>query len=66
MRLIHISRLKDEKGVPYHPQHVRKLVREGKFPRPVHIGRLTAFDEAEIDAYLEDLKAVRDSKLETV
>ena len=61
MRIIHISKLGDEKGIPFHPQHIRKLIRSGKFPRPVHVGRLTAFDEADIDRYLESLKAERDA-----
>ena len=60
MRLIHIARLKAEKGIPYHPQHIRRLVKQGKFPRPIHCGRLTTFDEAEIDVHLETLKAARD------
>jgi hypothetical protein len=64
MRLIHISKLKDEKGIPYHPQHIRKLVRQGKFPRPIHCGHFTTFDEAEIDEHLEALKAARDSTME--
>jgi hypothetical protein len=61
MRLIHISKLKDEKGIPFHPQHIRKLIKQRKFPQPIHCGRLTTFDEAEIDAHLEALKAHRDT-----
>jgi hypothetical protein len=63
MRLIHISKLEDEKGIPYHPQHIRKLIRLGKFPKPIHCGRFTTFDEQEIDAHLASLKAARDSGL---
>ncbi len=60
MRLIHISKLKDEKGIPYHPQHIRKLVKSGQFPKPIRCGKLTTFDESEIDAHLEALKAQRE------
>jgi hypothetical protein len=64
MRLIHIARLRAEKGIPYHPQHIRRLIRANKFPRPIPCGRLTTFDEEEVDSYLEGLKAERDLKLE--
>jgi hypothetical protein len=60
MRLIHISRLKDEKGIPYHPQHIRKLCKAKKFPQPIRCGKMTCFDESEIDAHLEALKAQRE------
>jgi hypothetical protein len=61
MRLIPIALLKFEKGIPWHPQHVRKLARQGKFPKPIRCGHLTCFDEQEIEAFLEGLKAARDS-----
>jgi hypothetical protein len=26
------------KGIDYHPNHIRRLVHAGKFPKPVHLG----------------------------
>jgi hypothetical protein len=66
MRLIPIARLKTEKGIPYHPQHIRKLSKQGKFPKPIKCGKLTTFDEGEIDAHLEALKVERDLKPEVL
>ncbi len=60
MRLIHISQLKPKKGLEYHPQHLRKLVKQKKFPAPIPGMGRTYFDESEIDAHLEALKAKRD------
>jgi predicted DNA-binding transcriptional regulator AlpA len=34
--------------VPLHPQHIRKLVKRGEFPRPVRIGGRTAFRRSDI------------------
>jgi predicted DNA-binding transcriptional regulator AlpA len=34
--------------VPLHPQHVRKLIKRGQFPAPVHIGGRTAFRRRDI------------------
>ena len=40
--------------VGYHPAHVMKLVKEGKFPRPVRLNdRAVVFVEEEIDAWME-------------
>ena len=64
MRLIHISKLLPEKGIPYCEQHIRKLIKAGKFPQPIRCGKLTTFDEGEIDAHLEAMKAERDRKAE--
>lgn len=34
--------------IPLHPQHIRKLVKRGLFPAPVHIGGRTAFRRRDI------------------
>jgi hypothetical protein len=44
MKLIHISELKAAKGLPYHVQHVRKLVKAGRFPKPFPGFGRTVFD----------------------
>ena len=39
--------------VGYHPEHLMRLVRQGKFPAPVHLGpRTVAFVEDEVNAWL--------------
>ena len=35
-------------GVPYHIQHLRKLVRRGEFPTPVPLGRRRAWVRGEV------------------
>ena len=41
----------------YHPGHVMRLVREGKFPKPIKLGEGEAgavrFVESEVDAWLD-------------
>lgn len=39
--------------VPYHPQHIRKLVKRGEFPAPVKLGRRTAFRRRDIREWCE-------------
>lgn len=34
--------------VPYHPAHIHKLIRRGEFPKPVKLGRRTAFRRRDI------------------
>lgn len=34
--------------VPYHPAHINKLIRRGEFPKPVKLGRRTAFRRRDI------------------
>jgi predicted DNA-binding transcriptional regulator AlpA len=61
IKLIHISELKSAKGIPYCPQHIRKLIKQKKFPQPLPGIFLTTFIEEEIDAYVEGLIAERDA-----
>jgi prophage regulatory protein len=52
-----------EKGIKFSRQHLRRLIRQGKFPAPCKLGENTnAWPEAEIDKYLEDRIAARDQQ----
>jgi prophage regulatory protein len=51
-----------KKGIPFTRQHIHKLIRNKRFPRPIKIGGGTnAWPEQEIDNYLEDCIAKRDT-----
>ena len=52
--------------VGYHPEHLMRLVRQGKFPRPVQLGpRSVAFVEEEVNAWLKERIAERDAGVGT-
>jgi prophage regulatory protein len=52
--------LDELKGIRYSRAHLWKLERKGKFPRRIALGEnAIAWDEEEIDAYLEAKKAAR-------
>jgi predicted DNA-binding transcriptional regulator AlpA len=49
-----------EKGIRYHPNHIRRLVKRGKFPAPFYLSERTpAWCESTIDAWLDQLEAAR-------
>ncbi len=53
MRMLDLSDLRDRKGIKFSRQHLYRLVKAGKFPRPVKLGGNTnAWVEAEVDKYL--------------
>ena len=61
MKLLSYADLRD-KGIKYSKVHLWRLVKEGKFPKPVQVGkgaRLTWID-TEIDALLAARIAARD------
>jgi predicted DNA-binding transcriptional regulator AlpA len=51
-----------ERGIHYSKSQIWRKAREGSFPKPVYPGRSPAWTEPEIDEYLEQLIAKRDSK----
>jgi predicted DNA-binding transcriptional regulator AlpA len=65
MRLLTFTDLKQQKGIPYCRDHLRRKVNAGEFPKPVSIGpashprRRVAWVEEEVDAYLEEIAAQR-------
>ena len=53
------------KQVGYHPSHVMRLVRAGKFPQPVRLGpNSVAFVEDEVEAWMKARVEARDKRLE--
>ncbi len=52
--------------VGYHPEHIMRLARQGKFPQPVMLGpRTVAFVEEEVNAWLKERIAERDAGIGT-
>jgi prophage regulatory protein len=51
------------KGINFHRTHIDRLVRAGKFPRPIKIGEnKNAWIEEEIDALILAKRAARDAE----
>ena len=51
--------------VCYHPGHIRRLIRDGKFPTPIRLGEnRVAWIESEIDEWLEAKRQERDEPTE--
>jgi prophage regulatory protein len=61
MKLLSIDELKSVKGVVYSKPHLWRLIRAGKFPRPIRLGQnRIAFPESEIDDWVQSKIAERD------
>jgi predicted DNA-binding transcriptional regulator AlpA len=49
----------------FHPEHVMRLARAGQFPKPIKLGltenSATRFSEEEVDAWIGQRLAARDS-----
>jgi predicted DNA-binding transcriptional regulator AlpA len=59
-RLLTYPELDDKKGIHYSRSHLWLLEREGKFPLRVRVGANSiAWDEEEIDAYINAKRAAR-------
>jgi hypothetical protein len=53
VRLIDPHALREEKGITYHPNHLRVLWKRGEFPAPFQLSpRRIAWLEEEIDAWI--------------
>lgn len=64
MKLLGIDELRPAKGILYSKPHLWRLIRAGKFPRPIRLGEnRIAFPEHEIDAWLEAKVAERDTQV---
>ena len=60
--LLSIDDLKTLKGIPYSKPHLWRLIRGGKFPRPIRLGEnRIAFPEHEIDLWVQEKIAERDA-----
>lgn len=65
MRLILFNELKPKKSIPYCRDHVRRLSKVDRFPKPVPLSnRRIAFVEDEIDAWIAAKIASRDGRTE--
>jgi prophage regulatory protein len=61
MKMLCLKDLRD-RGIRFSRQHLHRLIKQGRFPRPVKLGVVTnAWPETEIDSYLNDCIAKRDS-----
>lgn len=60
-----VSKKEAARAVGYHPEHLMRLVREGKFPRPVRPGSgkhgAVRFVESELEAWLTQRMQDRDA-----
>ncbi len=62
MRVIGYDQLKPEKGIPYTRDHLRRLVKAGRFPKPIRLGESRiAWIESEVDEYLKARAAAREA-----
>ena len=63
MKLISIREL-DGMGVSYSRAHIYRLVRAGKFPKPIKLGEnRIAWVEAEVDEWINNKIAERDADM---
>jgi prophage regulatory protein len=54
IKLLSFPQLKAEKGISFHRDYLRRLVKSGQFPRPIKIGAARiAWSEAEIDLWID-------------
>ena len=62
MRLIDAKGLKEKKGIDYSDTHRDRLIKAGKFPKPINLGpgRKLHWNEDEIDALIAAMLAQRD------
>jgi prophage regulatory protein len=62
VRVISFAGLKSEKGIGFSSVWIRKLIADGKFPKPIPLGKQrVAFLESEIDDWIAERAAERDS-----
>ena len=60
MKFITYAELKPVKGIGYTRRHLRDLVRDGKFPKPIELSEARiAWVEDEVDAWLAEKAALR-------
>jgi prophage regulatory protein len=63
MNVLRFKQLKTEKGIPFSRQHIKRLERDGKFPRSVPFGANTeVYVEEEVDRWKAERVAMRDAR----
>ena len=60
LRLIDIQSLKAKLGIGGNATVYRHINNDPHFPKPVKVGRLTRFVDAEVDSYIEQLARARE------
>jgi predicted DNA-binding transcriptional regulator AlpA len=61
-KLVLRADLKAKKNIPFTNKHLLELEKRGIFPKRTYLGPQTpAWDEAEVDAYIEERFADRDA-----
>jgi prophage regulatory protein len=66
LRLIPANQLGPLKGIVYSRSHLDRLVKAGRFPKPIKIGAgRNAYLEAEIDQYIKSKIDARDATAST-
>jgi prophage regulatory protein len=65
MRLLSFEELRTVKGIRYSRQHIHRLMKSGRFPRPVKLSGsasgVNAWCEPEIDEHIQRCMAERDA-----
>ena len=62
MRVLGFEDLKPEKGIKFSRQHIHRLVKAGRFPRPIKVGLAkNGWVEAELDGWIEARMKERDA-----
>jgi prophage regulatory protein len=63
MHLLGYNELKAKKGINYSRTHIWRLIKAGRFPRPIKMGggARNSWVEEEIDAFIAALIAERDA-----
>jgi prophage regulatory protein len=59
MRLLTYPDLREQFGLPYTREHVRRLVKQGSFPKPrIRLSsRFHAWDEADVQSWINSKRA---------
>jgi prophage regulatory protein len=55
--LVPYRELGPKKDIPYSREHIRRLVKDGRFPKPLKIGYGIAWLEDELDRWLAEREA---------
>jgi prophage regulatory protein len=63
-RMLIFDELKSVKGIPFSPQWISKLVRDGLFPKPIKLGlgNVNTWIEEEIDDWIAAKAAERETE----
>jgi len=66
VKILSFDELKTVKGIRYSKAQIYRKIKEGSFPRQVHLGQnCVGFLEAEVDQYIADRVAARDETSRT-